>query len=597
MRAIFIILAALAIIHFEEVIGFSQNTFLREISQKMESSQSKLLIDGYQLIKADGDELPTSADSSNGYYIRKEINQEDTLLWNWCKLIIENRMNRLVDLKSDQFLDEVDCSGLEVLKFQNIYGQDLNYFFSVFNLHQKFGDNSQSITEQSNNSIELCLINTENIKKGPDEISEFKLRNLDAVLLDQDGDQYSPLKELATTAIVITLVAAAVYYVSYVLKGLDPNAFWVLLHFIQMVYVTIMLEINHPANLIYFLDRLDHCKLDLNYIPEFFGIRESIYEELYFRPDRQAFKQIEYEYGSVLVNLAYYSRILWTVFLLHFVLKIVLLFKPTGDHPIFDNLMKFKEHISSVFYVRYLMEISLFLWLAVLIEFVSTERNSELKRFSLAIAIIIFIFLLGITYMLIYAFIVERNKEADRGALMGFYMIKRGLFSSVLIGFAYVSKEWQLSLLLAIQVASTITEIFVRKGKWPFNRVVSHLPNFVLITYYSMLFMFLNKNPNPKDSQAEATGIFISVFIFIYASIIILYGVIRLIKTIIRDWRISKEIDVMSKSYEVKNSEPNNIIDEEHHEMQNKESQIDTSSKGSKGKVPSPSGDNGSPPE
>jgi len=145
-----------------------------------------------------------------------------------------------------------------------------------------------------------------------------------------------------------------------------------------------MLEVNQPANLIYFFDRLDHCKLDLNYIPEFTGIREAITEEIKFRPDRQKFEQIEYEWGSVLVTLAYYARILCAVFLLHISLKILLALRPGNKSGFFKAVETFKNHISRVFYVRYLIEIYMFLWLGVLIEIVSTQRDSSLQKLSLA---------------------------------------------------------------------------------------------------------------------------------------------------------------------------------------------------------------------
>lgn len=149
-------------------------------------------------------------------------------------------------------------------------------------------------------------------------------RDLQATILDQKGSEYPELKGLATTAIATTCITAAIFYVAYMFKEMDTALFWMLLHFIQMVYLMIILEVNQPANFVYFLDRLDHCKLDLNYIDEFTGIRNSIIDEINFRPDRDSFYKIDWFYGSVLINLAYYARIVCTVILLHISLKIIL---------------------------------------------------------------------------------------------------------------------------------------------------------------------------------------------------------------------------------------------------------------------------------
>lgn len=178
---------------------------------------------------------------------------------------------------------------------------------------------------------EVCLIIRKDQDLSRSTFNSFKLRHLQAKFLNQDGDEYPALKGLATAAISITLVAAGVYYVSYMLKQLDPTPFWILLHFIQIMYIMIMIEVNHPTNLIYFLDRFDHCKLDLYDIPEFTGIRDEIKKEIEFRPDRAAFNQIEFQYGSVLINLAFYIRILCVVILMHIALKFLLIFKHSDN--------------------------------------------------------------------------------------------------------------------------------------------------------------------------------------------------------------------------------------------------------------------------
>ena len=122
-------------------------------------------------------------------------------------------------------------------------------------------------------------------------------------------DDYPELEGLSITIISLMAITGVVYYLQYLIKGLDASPFWILLHFIQLVYLMIILEVNQPRNLIYFLDKLDYFKLDLNSIDEFFGIRDEIIEEVDFIPDRLSFTKLDWKYGSVLINLAFYARI------------------------------------------------------------------------------------------------------------------------------------------------------------------------------------------------------------------------------------------------------------------------------------------------
>jgi hypothetical protein len=281
------------------------------------------------------------------------------------------------------------CKGDTALNLGFLTAEEINIFTKKSSELPVLSSILIELNKEGISLQEVCFAvrDTEDLSK--DSFNSFKLRHLQAKFLNQDGDEYPALKGLATAAISITLVAAGVYYVSYMLKQLDATPFWILLHFIQIMYIMIMIEVNHPTNLVYFLDRFDHCKLDLYDIPEFTGIRDEIKKEIEFRPDRAAFNQIEFQYGSVLINLAFYIRILCVVILMHIALKFVLVFKHSDNE---DNFFlkwaqKAKDHINHVFYPRYLIEIYIFLWLGILIEFVSTSRDSNLQKLSLMFAI------------------------------------------------------------------------------------------------------------------------------------------------------------------------------------------------------------------
>lgn len=279
----------------------------------------------------------------------------------------------------------------------------------------------------SNELTSFCMNKTIFENSVDQSLNSQLLRNLEIAVLDQKGSKYPEIKGLATTVIVVTCVAAAIYYIGYLYKDIDTQPFWMLLHFIQVVYLMIILEVNQPANLVYFLDRLDHCKLDLNYIDEFTGIRNAIIDDLKFKPDRDSYQKIDWEYGSVLISLAFYARIFCTVLVLHFALKLVLLFKnrKTEKNPILIQIERFKTHISNVFYIRYCLEVSLFFWTAIFIEFVSTSADSNLEKLSLVFSINVLCFLVWFTFSYLFASFAKNTKETYRSYYYTYFLLKR----------------------------------------------------------------------------------------------------------------------------------------------------------------------------
>ena len=101
-----------------------------------------------------------------------------------------------------------------------------------------------------------CFILKDSNQKADSEVNH-KTRKLAGQFLNQDGDAYPGLKGLGTTIVVVTCIAAFIFYLGHIFKSQDSSLFWILLSFIQLTYLTLMIELYHPLNLIYFLDRLE----------------------------------------------------------------------------------------------------------------------------------------------------------------------------------------------------------------------------------------------------------------------------------------------------------------------------------------------------
>ena len=354
------------------------------------------------------------------------------------------------------------------------------------------------------------------------------------------NDNFPELEGLAIAIIVLTCTAGVTFYIAYLIKGLDSTPFWILLNFIQLVYLMRMLEVHHPRNLLYFLDKLDPCKLDLNFIDEFTGLRNEIIKEISFRPDRASFSKIDWQYGSVLVNLFFYGRLIFLVIVAHIVLKIILIFK-NEQNPIWNFVQKVKDYISHIFYIRYVLEISLFLWTAIFIEFVSTGRNSGSQKLSLVFAINILLFMLYLTFSFLFAFYVNNTNETYRGYFYSYFLMKRGIIPICLVSFAYTSQEWQLSAVLIVQILFTVVEILLtvfnkseyskkihHPGQSLINSSLSIGCNLLFTIYLALMFMFLDKNPPIDDKSGEALAYFISACILLVGVLVILFAIIRL---------------------------------------------------------------------
>ncbi|CAI2362849.1 unnamed protein product [Moneuplotes crassus] len=365
----------------------------------------------------------------------------------------------------------------------------------------------------------------------------------DLETLAEVSTDYPELEGLAYTIISLTCAAGLIYYIGYLLKGYDATPFWILLHFIQLVYLMIMLEVNQPANLVYFLDKLDHCKLDMNFIDEFTTIRDEVRKDINFRPDRAAFAKIAWDYGSVLVNLAFYARLICTVILLHICLKVIMCWSnpERKDHKFFKWTNSLKNHISKDFYIRYCLEISLFLWTAVFIEFMSTPRDSGLEKLSLMVAINILCFLIYLTFSFVFAFYAKNTAETYRGYFYTYFLMKRAIMPILLISLAYTSKEWQLSMLVLAQCVLLTIEIILaimkktehsretfHLGQTLINRVLSIICNSMFLVYLCCMFMFLDDSPSEDDNQGKALAIFISCCICIIVVFISGLGISRL---------------------------------------------------------------------
>lgn len=123
------------------------------------------------------------------------------------------------------------------------------------------------------------------------------------------------------------------------------------------------------------------------------------------------------------------------------------------------------------------------------------------------------LFLFAFPYIFAFAYVVKFTKETSRGHFMTLFLIKRGLIAVFLISFAYISKEWQLSVMLAIIVVTTILEFAYPFEKCIHNRITVLVSNIALICFYASMFMFLDKNPDADDNQGESLGIAISIFL------------------------------------------------------------------------------------
>lgn len=189
-------------------------------------------------------------------------------------------------------------------------------------------------------------------------------------------------------------------------------------------------------------------------------------KDMSFKADRIYFGQIEFDYGSMMVNLAYYWRLIISVLIVHLIFKLLSLLRNDKNKNNFaiKFIMRVKKEIYEVFYVRYLVEVSVFLWIGVIIEFVSTSREWTLQQLSLSFDICLIIFLIVFNYMFIWASIMKKTKESKRGFYMSFFLIKKALWAIFIVSFAYINREAQLSVLFAIQVVSIALEILFRPG-------------------------------------------------------------------------------------------------------------------------------------
>ena len=266
-------------------------------------------------------------------------------------------------------------------------------------------------------------------------------------------------------------------------------------------------------NLIYFLDRLEPWKLDLAWISEFTTIRDSLIKDLDFKADRIYFGQIEFDYGSIMVNLAYYWRILVSVLIIHLALKITWIFR--NKHNMNNVFFKFvygaKKEISEVFYVRYLAEVSGFLWIGMIIEFVSTKREWTMQQLSLAFDIWLLIFLLLFIYTFIFCFYYKETKESERGFHMAFFLIKKAIWAIFIVSFAYINRTAQLSVLFAIQIVSIWLEAIFRPGKWIINNILSLISNTIFLIYLGILYLFIDSSNVLSTSKGNTAAVFVSV--------------------------------------------------------------------------------------
>ncbi|CAI2363440.1 unnamed protein product [Moneuplotes crassus] len=457
--------------------------------------------------------------------------------------------NELIDMSSlyPSFKEILGNSKINTTKdFKQSYKKLIN---SIALPHQCLKQQSFSkISEEDVIALSPSLkftFNSMNCKNpGGQPVSPNAERKLTTIT--PESDDYPVLEGLAYTIIGLTCVAGLIYYIGYIVKGFDATPFWILLHFIQLIYLMIMLEVDQPASLVFFLDKLEPCKLDLNFIDEFTTIRDEVRKEVNFMPDRQDFRKIAWDYGSVLVNLAFYARIICTIIILHAVLKITQCFaNAKNEHNgFFKGVNVLKKHISKDFYIRYCIEITLFLWTAVFIEFMSTPRDSSLVKLSLVIAINILCFLVYFTFSFAFALYAKNTNETYRGYFYTFFLMKRGIIPICLITLAYASKEWQLGILWAVQLLFLCIEILsVFKNKPKYSKEKYHIMqclitsllsigcNILFLIYLCLNFIFISKNINDSDNIGESIAITTSCFIIAPTILITLLGIFRLFIT------------------------------------------------------------------
>lgn len=143
-------------------------------------------------------------------------------------------------------------------------------------------------------------------------------------------------------------------------------------------------------------------------------------------------------------------------------------------------------------------------------------------------------FLLYFAFAFVFATFVKYTKESERAHYIAYFLIKRAVFAIFLISFAYINMEAQLALLVAIQFGALWYEIIMRPEKNLLNRLLSLVTNIVLLTFICLMFMFLDDNPSNTDVQGAAAAIFAAVYILVYATVIIVYGVVRLILSYVK---------------------------------------------------------------
>lgn len=168
----------------------------------------------------------------------------------------------------------------------------------------------------------------------------------------------------------------------------------------------------------------------MSWIDEFTTVRDKLKKDMSFTSDRTSFGQIKFEYGSMMVNLAYYWRIICAVLVIHLALKLIsLLNKRRSKNAFFVGIWFVKNEIYKSFYIRYLIEIAMFLWIGTIVEFVSTNREWTLQQLSLAFDICLLIFLVVFTFAFVFALVTKKTKETMRSFDVSFFLVKKALWA------------------------------------------------------------------------------------------------------------------------------------------------------------------------
>lgn len=155
-------------------------------------------------------------------------------------------------------------------------------------------------------------------------------------------------------------------------------------------------------------------------------------------------------------------------------------------------------------------------------------------------------FLLYFAFTFVFATFVKHTKESERAHFTSYFLIKRAVFAIFLISFAYINMEAQLALLVAIQFGALMYEVIMRPEKNLLNRLLSLVTNLVLLTFICLMFMFLDDNPSNTDVQGAAAAIFAAVYILVYSTVIIVYGLVRLILSFVKPEVKKKQNDEFS---------------------------------------------------